>query len=89
MTRKEKIQQSALELYPPIYSSSRERDAYIQGAEWADKHPREGLVDIEKVVEWLEAHNPFINEALVNDWVDNFRKKMTELTLEDGLVEVE
>ena len=26
----------------------------IQGAEWADQHPRKGLVDIEKIVEWIE-----------------------------------
>ena len=28
---------------------------YIQGAEWADQHPRKGLWDVEKVIEWLNA----------------------------------
>lgn len=33
-----------MELYPPIYSSTRERDAYRQGAEWADENPDERMI---------------------------------------------
>lgn len=29
------------------------RDTFIAGAEWADSHPRKGLVDIKKVSIWL------------------------------------
>jgi len=67
MTRKEEIQQAALELYPIIYSSSRERDAYVQGAEWADKT----LLD--RICEWVKkhyqeyAHNQLGMEYLTND----------------------
>lgn len=29
-------------------------DAFEAGAEWADEHPKEGLVNLDKVCEWLE-----------------------------------
>ena len=38
------------------YNHSHLMCAVIEGAEWADIHPRKGLVDIEKVCEWLEEH---------------------------------
>lgn len=32
------------------------REVFIMGAEWADEHPRKGLVDIDKVCNWLSEH---------------------------------
>jgi hypothetical protein len=29
---------------------------FIRGAEWADQHPRKGLLDGEKVIEWLDKY---------------------------------
>ena len=51
MTRKEEIEQASnlvfkIKLCP--------RMAFIRGAEWADKHPRKGLWDAEKVIEWIK-----------------------------------
>jgi hypothetical protein len=31
-----------------------ELEGYIKGAKWADQHPRKGLWDAEKVIEWLK-----------------------------------
>ena len=28
---------------------------FIEGAKWADQHPRKGLWDAEKVIEWLNS----------------------------------
>jgi hypothetical protein len=38
-----------------------DKESYRQGAEWADRHPRQGLVDIDKACAWL-AEN-FIGEC--------------------------
>ena len=53
--------------------------AFIAGIEWADEHPNEGLVNIDKVCEYLTNH---IDKGLViyNDdtWLkrDEFIKKL-------------
>jgi len=46
MRRKEEIEQAALEAFFPFTQEA--RDIWIEGAEWADAHPRKGLVDIDK-----------------------------------------
>ena len=34
---------------------------FINGAQWADEHPKDNLVDIDKVCEWLEENaNKFV-----------------------------
>ena len=46
------------------------------GAEWSDEHPRKGLVDINKAVEWLETNqHGFI---LTEKDIEDFRKAMEE-----------
>ena len=47
------------------------------GAEWADSHPRKGLVDIDKAYEWIADH---ITEYLDrSDYMaEEFRKAMEE-----------
>ena len=32
---------------------------FTRGAKWADEHPKEGMVSIDKVIEWLD--NNFMN----------------------------
>ena len=55
------------------------RMAVIDGAEWADAHPNEGLVSIDKVCEYLANH---IDKGLViynnNTWLkrDEFIEKL-------------
>ena len=58
------------------------------GAEWADAHPRKGLVDIEDVCKYLDKYlindsynrEPFINfvngECFKETFISNFRKTM-------------
>lgn len=56
MTREEEIKQAAknrADQYEHPVDWNNCYHHYIQGAEWADQHPRKGLVDIEKVIEWL------------------------------------
>mgnify|MGYP003302812853 CR=1 FL=1 len=75
--REEKIKQRAKEiqeeLYDGFYSGHIEgyQRAFIEGVQWADNHPRKGLVDIEKVCDWLRnnfehyAYNYGIGEVIV------------------------
>ena len=51
MTRKEEREQASnlvfkIRLCP--------KTAFIRGAEWADRHPKEGLWDADKIIEWLQ-----------------------------------
>lgn len=52
---------------------------FIKGAEWADEHPKDGLVSIDKVCEYLANH---IDKGLViynnNTWLkrDEFIEKL-------------
>lgn len=49
---------------------------FIAGALWADKHPKKGLVDVEKVCNYLtENCKGFI---LTAKDIEEFRKSMTE-----------
>ena len=84
MTRKEYIQQQA-KLYAP-------NDIGIQGAfevaaEWADSHPRKGLVDILKVCEWLRVYHEDYTDKFDGDdtvylrtseLIEDLRKAMEE-----------
>lgn len=51
--------------------------AFEAGAKWADENPKEGLVSIEKVCEYLEsAIKPYLGYYATCDFVDTFRKVM-------------
>ena len=62
------------------------RNAYINGAKWADEHPTKGLVDTEKVCKWLEENIEkyvYINTdwnipGIDYDFLKNLRKMMEE-----------
>ena len=47
--------------------------AFIEGAEWADQHPRKGLVDIEKACNFLKQ---FLSTSDKNDYGETHVKSM-------------
>lgn len=61
------------------------------GVAWADKHPKEGLVSVEKACEWLEEKLlcaegcyptieflPIIEYDSLKEFINDFRKSMEE-----------
>jgi len=71
ITRKEQIQLAAndqigVELIPF-------KRYFVLGAEWADRHIRNGLVDIEKACEWLVKHTDLSHLQF-----EDFKKAMQE-----------
>ena len=81
MNRKEEIDKNAHEHFAHGCQGSL-IDAYIEGAEWADEHPKEGLVDIERVCEYLSkltyqeyAGGPMIRQFDSAEF-EKFRKAM-------------
>lgn len=66
--------------------------AFKEGAKWADKHPKEGMVSLDKACEWLEKH--YINymiqdlskyvedvcsfDIFSDSLIEDFRKAMEE-----------
>ena len=63
------------------YESEHEQRLFMDGAEYADSHPRKGLADIEKAVEWLddnfEKYNDFVG-LMRKPLIKAFRKAMLE-----------
>ena len=52
---------------------------FLTGVEWADEHPKEGLVSIEKAAEWVK--NSFkgtLGEGLAENIKQEFIKTMTK-----------
>ena len=52
---------------------------FLTGVEWADEHPKEGLVSIEKAAEWVK--NSFkgtLGEGLAENITQDFIKAMTK-----------
>ena len=71
MTRKEQIESAAILCGEPI--------GFIVGADWADRHPKEGLVSIDKVCEWLNDHIDDYGQAghdRYDDLIADLRKEM-------------
>ena len=96
MTREEQIQEKASELgqkYFPNEHNIWAREnieakyvelACIEAVKWADEHPKEGLVSLDKVCECLESltyqdYSGGPLERLIDDYIiKQFRKKMEE-----------
>ena len=59
MARKEEIKEIAKSYQQKIESQNPSAEAYdyfnavIYGAEWSDEHPKEGMVDINEIGDWL------------------------------------
>lgn len=58
MTREEQIRKNAntytLSAFGELDDFLDVTDGFIDGAKWADEHPKEGMVSLDKVCEWLE-----------------------------------
>lgn len=81
--REKEITQAAESEY---FVTKAEEFAWIHGAEWADQHPRKGLWDSEKVIEWLDHYadsytyfSPDKQETgFIGQMFDDLRKAMEE-----------
>ena len=75
MTREEQIRKEANR----TSNNSDEFYAFMQGAEWVDENPKEGLVSIDKVCKWIEEHmNEFCMEPAEHAMISWLRKAMEE-----------
>ena len=81
MTREEEIKQAAEEhakssLVGSLYYKE---SSFRQGAEWADEHPRKGLVDIDDVCRYIE-NCTWPIESVKDKFIfsDELRKAMEE-----------
>ena len=68
-----------------FYQLTNSREKFIEGAKWADEHPRKGLWDSEKVIMWLRAnidnyanYNVRTDECFVDDFEEELIKAMEE-----------
>ena len=80
MSREEEIVQTANENYPSL-DSEKSYEGFKDGAKWADKHPRKGLWDSKKVIEWLALHCELyggFNPNKLNQMCENLIKAMEE-----------
>ena len=77
--------------YEPFEDLSNERECFVEGVLWADEHPKEGMVDIEKVKDWLfenfsewtrdgdyDYGKPYLESRFdtLEEMIDDFDKKM-------------
>lgn len=56
-------------------------DAFEAGVEWADEHPKEGLVSIDKVCKLLDSNFPstdYIGSWYKESFIKQFKKSMEE-----------
>ncbi len=60
MTRDEEIEKKARQ----VSYNSEEHESFVLGAEWADEHPQEGLVNIDDVCSYLETR---IDDSIIQD----------------------
>lgn len=86
--REEELRQYLKERNIPM--DSLEANSIIEGINWADKHPKEGFISIDKAYEWLEAElyqhkdrdgYPNVESrsyTSVRDLIDDFKKAMEE-----------
>lgn len=79
MTREEQIEKAKAELFPigdngRNYEQALSASGFDLGVMWADEHPRKGLVDIDRMCEWLDKNmdkyatwSDYINPDIVED----------------------
>lgn len=86
MTREEEIEQQTFAYYETCSDEDIAKSkGFIDGAEWADQHPREGLWDAQKVCDFLKnkcvfsaANSSVIVEFNGEELVRKLRKAMEE-----------
>lgn len=81
LSREEEIKQVA-----SFYQLSNSQEKFIEGAKWADEHPRKGLWDAEKVIKFI--HTIFTEtisgnvisrtNTTVDEVIKDLRKAMEE-----------
>ena len=82
MTREEQFKEYLKVRNIPI--DSLEADSIMEGIEWADEHPKDGFVSIDKVCKYLESltyqdYSGGPLERLIDDYtIKQFRKAMEE-----------
>lgn len=66
MTREDRIRQASYD-----WTGEYSNNEFHWGVDWADKHPKEGLWDKEKVIEWLNENLVFDDsEQIIEDLID-------------------
>lgn len=90
MTREEEFRQAVSDYlkecfalkFPTVNERLKESDlygAFKHGVKWADNNPRKGLVDIDKVVEWLRNNlEHYMYNYGINEVIIGFTKAMEE-----------
>ena len=89
MTRKEQIENFANSQVDCEFFDEKIYNSILLGAKWADEHPKEGLVSIDKVCEYLDnvlyevvsgisglPDVMSIENTTMEDFIKNFRKAM-------------
>lgn len=77
-------QKRRLEIEKAAFSATgiiEQEEWFIKGAEWSDKHPKKGLVNIERACEWLDnnAEDYTIDGGLsIENLIYSFEKAMEE-----------
>lgn len=90
MTRIEQIDEFAYSRVDCEFFNEDLYEGIIIGAKWADEHPKEGMVSLDKVSKWLQSNidlyantRPSLQSSyqevyLTDDFEKNFRKAMEE-----------
>lgn len=83
MSRHEEKEKALNDLFPippegESYGIKMARHGFNLGASWADERPRKGLVDVEKVCEWLKEQKEMVGVSFQDDFYERFRKAMEE-----------
>lgn len=83
MTREEQIRKNAnaytLSVFGELDDFWDVTDGFVDGAKWADENPKEGLVSIDKVCEYLESKlKSRIGYYSAYNFANDFRKAMEE-----------
>ena len=74
MNREEKLEEFA-NGYASFYVDDN-YEAVKAGVDWADSNPREGLVDIEDVIDFIFRNTAYFDSIdNANDFIDNLRKQ--------------
>lgn len=57
IVRESETEQAAIGYLDGVFGGGKHQDLYVRlfmaGAQWADEHPKDNLVDIDKACEWL------------------------------------
>ena len=56
------------------------KECFVDGAKWADEHPRKGLVDIEKACEWIKQNisRYLFNTGKLDEYIPTCSDKLYE-----------